>query len=53
MDEQKKKKKDPTYYVEGKEYPVKPGVGDYISEAFEPTNTRAQLEVLRRRRVSR
>lgn len=49
-DAEKKKKKPPTVYVDGQEYPETPGVMDYVKEGFAPQNTRAQLDVIRRRR---
>lgn len=47
---EKKKKKEPTIIADGKEFPVKPGFMDYAKEAFEPTATRAQIDVIRKRR---
>lgn len=51
MDEQKKKKKDPTVYVAGQNFPEKPGLMDYVTEAFEPKSTRADLDAVRKRRA--
>lgn len=34
------------------EFPEKPGMMDYVKEAFQPSDTRAQLEALRKRRQS-
>lgn len=34
------------------EFPEKPGMMDYMKEAFQPSDTRAQLEALRKRRQS-
>jgi hypothetical protein len=38
--------------VGGKEYPSQPSTLDYVKEAFEPTNVRANLEAIRKRRAS-
>lgn len=35
------------------EFTDKPGFMDYVKEAFEPANTKAQLEALRKRRQSK
>lgn len=53
--EDPKKKKPPTITVrtqegEVEEYPEKPGVMDYVKEAFKPTSTRASIDAVRRRR---
>ncbi len=51
------KKDDPRDYVtdadskKTKAFTQKPGVMDYIKEAFEPDNTRAQLEAIRNARA--
>lgn len=55
MEDNSKKKKDPTVLVRTEkgysEFPEKPGVFDYVKEAFEPTNTRAQLDAIRARKA--
>lgn len=52
MDEIKRKKKEePVVLAGGKTFPEKPGLMDYVKEGFEPTNTRAQLDVVRKRRA--
>jgi hypothetical protein len=47
----RKKKKEPTVYVSGREYPEKPGLLDRLKEGFEDQGTRSDLEVIRRRRA--
>lgn len=49
MDEQKKEKPK-TVYVGGKNYPEKPSLMDSLAEGFATTDTRAQLEAIRKRR---
>lgn len=51
MDDDKKKKT--SIYVGGKEYSPEPSMLDRLKEGFETTDTRAQLEAIRRRRASR
>lgn len=48
-----KKKKYVVQEQERKEFPEKPGFMDYLKEGFQDTNTRVQLEALRKRRQSR
>lgn len=46
-----KKKKYVVYGDSGKkEFPEQPGIMDQIKEGFEDSNTRAQLEAIRRRK---
>ena len=46
-----KKKKYNVYGDSGKqEFPEKPGIMDQIKEGFQDSNTRAQLEAIRRRK---
>jgi hypothetical protein len=52
MAEAKKKREEPVVYAGGKTFPAKPGLMDYVTEAFEPTNTRAQLDTIRKRRAN-
>jgi hypothetical protein len=40
------------YIVDEKEFPESPGALDYLKEGFQDTNTRVQLEALRKRRQS-
>ena len=44
--DQKKRK----YIVDEKEFPDQPSTIDYVKEGFQDSNTKAQLEALRRRR---
>lgn len=51
MDDVNKKPEKKEYVpANGKLFPAKPGFMDYVKEAFEPDNTRAQLDAMRRRR---
>lgn len=43
----RKKKK---YVVSGKEFEERPSTIDFVKEAFEDSNTKAQLEALRKRK---
>ncbi len=47
---EEKKKRPPQVLVQGQLYPEKPGMLDYVKEAFEPNTTRAQLDAVRKRR---
>ena len=53
FDQKKKKYIVNSDTVERKEFPEQPGMMDYVKEAFEDDNTKAQLEALRKRRQSR
>lgn len=48
-DEEKKKRKHVT--AGGKVFPAEPGILDHVKEGFEDTNTRAQLDAIRKRRA--
>lgn len=41
-----------TIVVGGKEYPSEPSTMDYVKEAFQPTDVRANLDAIRKRRAS-
>jgi hypothetical protein len=47
-DEKKKK-----YVVDGQQFEEKPTLMDRLKEGFQDQNTKAQLEALRKRRMSR
>lgn len=48
MDDEKKKEKP--VYVNGKMYNPNPSMWDRVKESVEPTQDRAQLEAIRKRR---
>jgi hypothetical protein len=50
-EEEKKKKEDPKVRIGDKSFPEKPGLTDYVSEAFQPTNVRANLDAVRKARA--
>lgn len=46
-------KKEPTirtYGTETKTFPLKPKTWDYVKEAFQPTEVRAQIDAIRKRK---
>ena len=47
--DQKKRK----YVVDSKEFPETPTTIDYVKEGFQDSNTKAQLEALRKRRQTK
>lgn len=54
MDDNQKPKKDDdeirTYGASPQTFPLKPKTWDYVKEAFQPTDVRAQIDAIRKRK---